>query len=102
MEIKTERPSALIPEPIHNTRDHTRTQCLQRPNDETELAYKKIKPFPFRELPLELRLRVLQHTHLGPPEIGDYDPRFESLIIRDGRLIPGIYDFAMRESHTEW
>ncbi|KAJ4420809.1 hypothetical protein N0V82_004104 [Gnomoniopsis sp. IMI 355080] len=60
-----------------------------------------LDPFPFRALPLELRLRILEHTYLGPPETGDYDPRFQSFIIRDGRRIPGMYDFAMRESHTE-
>ncbi|KAF3769276.1 hypothetical protein M406DRAFT_109337 [Cryphonectria parasitica EP155] len=42
--------------------------------------------FDFRMLPGELRLRVLQNTHLGPPGTGGYDACFEELLILDGRL----------------
>lgn len=58
--------------------------------------------FPFRSLPSELRLRVLQHTHLGPPDTGNYDPCFERLLIRGGKLEPGIHHFPWRTSISEW
>lgn len=42
--------------------------------------------FDFRRLPTELRLRVLQGTHLGPPSTGGYSAEFEEMLIRDGKL----------------
>lgn len=46
-----------------------------------------MRPLNFRMLPAELRLRVLEHTHLGPPSRADYDPYFDSLLIHDGKLV---------------
>lgn len=43
-------------------------------------------PFNFGQLPVELRLRVLSHTHLGPASAGDYHAWHEELLIRDGKL----------------
>lgn len=39
------------------------------------------KSFPFRSLPPELRLRILEHTHLGPHDLGGYDANHERLLI---------------------
>lgn len=51
------------------------------------------KPFPFRSLPLELRLRILESTHLGSSETGGYDARFEELLVYDGKLVHGLNMF---------
>ncbi|KAJ4385549.1 hypothetical protein N0V93_009978 [Gnomoniopsis smithogilvyi] len=45
------------------------------------------KPFPFDQLPWELKIRILKCTHLGPPWLADYDLRFESLDVINGRLL---------------
>lgn len=63
------------------------------------------EPFPFRWLSTELRLRVLEHTHLGPHGPGGYDARFEQLLIRNGKLLAGgsySYYFEGCESFSEW
>lgn len=59
---------------------------------------RKDEPFHFRLLPQELRLRILTNTHLGTPEDAGYDAQFERLLIRDGKLVPGLYDWATEES----
>lgn len=77
---------------------HSLSQAMADPsNDRTG------KPFAtFRDLPLELRLRVLEYTHLGPAWLAGYDPGFERLFIRDGKLEPGIFTFVLRRSVSEW
>lgn len=53
--------------------------------------------FPFRSLPKELRIRVLEHTHLGPPGLGGYNAKFEQLLLEDGKLVKEDFDWGMRE-----
>ncbi|KAJ4387382.1 hypothetical protein N0V93_007973 [Gnomoniopsis smithogilvyi] len=54
------------------------------------------KFFNFRMLPSELRLRILRHTHLGPPDTGGYDARVEHLIIRNQRLVPWYFQSGFK------
>lgn len=102
MEHHNTPPSSINPRMSFDSGDKTPRQSLDGITDKEMTSYQAECQFRFRDLPLELRLRVLQHTHLGPPETGDYDPRFERLVIRDGKLIPGIFDFAMLESQIDW
>lgn len=47
------------------------------------------KPFPFKKLPWELKLRILEHTHLGIPQLGGYDPNLTRVNVVNGRLLKG-------------
>jgi hypothetical protein len=47
------------------------------------------KPFPFHRLPWELRMRILQHTHLGPPDLAGYDRDYSRVQVVNGRLLKG-------------
>lgn len=55
-----------------------------------ELPFFKAAPlletFDFERLPIELRLRILRSTHLGPPETGGYTRKFDKLLVHDGEL----------------
>jgi len=44
-------------------------------------------PFPFQNLPRELRLQILDHTHLG--RLGIYHPKFSSFRVENNKLIHG-------------
>ncbi|MCJ1351023.1 MAG: hypothetical protein MMC33_001005 [Icmadophila ericetorum] len=46
--------------------------------------------FPFELLPEEIRLRVLQFTHIGPN--GPYHDRYEDLFVESGKLIKNLLD----------
>lgn len=63
------------------------------------------KPSGFRSLPAEaaeLRLRILNHTHLGPRETGGYDPRLECLRIREGKIVPRHHPLLEPPPWTIW
>ncbi|KAL1846100.1 hypothetical protein Daus18300_014350 [Diaporthe australafricana] len=52
------------------------------------MAKSTSKTSDFLSLPAELRVQILANTHLGPASTGGYDPRFEILQVRDGRIVP--------------
>lgn len=73
------------------TVDCSRDPCVERPTLEPpEPPFFEAAPllerFDFRKLPIELRLRVLRSTHLGPPETGSYSQSFDKIFVRDGKL----------------
>lgn len=45
-------------------------------------------PISLDSLPSEVRLRILQYTHLGLSGTGGYDSRFERMRISGGTVIP--------------
>jgi len=47
------------------------------------------EPFPFNKLPWELKLRILEHTHLGTSQTGDYNIFFTRVNVINGRFIKG-------------
>lgn len=54
-------------------------------------------PFNLSMLPAELRLRILRHTHLGPPETGGYKEHYTELFICNGKLAKGVYSTFEKE-----
>lgn len=84
------------------TPDCTGDPCLKEPPKQEEFfeSAPNQSNLDFRRLPPELRLRVLRHIHLGPPETAGYPIGYEELIIYDGRLEVGFT--SMGYSSLEW
>lgn len=56
----------------------------------------------FFSIPAELRLRILGHTHLGPPSTGGYNESWECLRIREGRIVPRHHPLLDPPSESVW
>lgn len=85
-----------------------REPCLELQQSEEEPpienpqpVFEPSEPFNLRLLPVELRLRILRHTHLGPRETAGYDAWHEELFIHNGKLDQDKFD-PLNESDDPW